>query len=162
MYWVFLQLWLTAGGVASVGARATFSSPDENARAGETAPKSQCQPTLATPLVSSCIYFSLIENVKVVPLPFSELTCIVPPSKSMIFFTVDKPTPVPFSPYLSMFDVVSYRLNMLEISSFFIPIPLSWNVKKMLSLFLKATILIFTISLSLYFKLFEIRFINIY
>jgi len=37
--------------VASVGERVTFSSPDENARAGETAPKFQCQPTLATPLV---------------------------------------------------------------------------------------------------------------
>jgi len=30
---------------------ATFSSPDENARAGETAPKFQRQPTLAAPLV---------------------------------------------------------------------------------------------------------------
>ena len=64
----------TAGGVASVGERVTFSSPDENARAGETAPKSQYQPTLATPLVSSCIYLSFIENVKVVPLPNTELT----------------------------------------------------------------------------------------
>jgi hypothetical protein len=42
---------ITAGGVARVGERVTFSSPDENARAGETAPKFQCQPTLATPLV---------------------------------------------------------------------------------------------------------------
>jgi hypothetical protein len=42
--------------VASVGERVTFSSPDENARAGETAPKFQCQPTLATPLVSTRIY----------------------------------------------------------------------------------------------------------
>jgi len=44
---------ITAGGVASVGERVTFSSPDENARAGETAPKFQCQPTLATPLVGN-------------------------------------------------------------------------------------------------------------
>jgi len=43
--------------VASVGERVTFSSPDENARAGETAPKFQCQPTLATPLVSKRILF---------------------------------------------------------------------------------------------------------
>ncbi len=50
-----IALLLTAGGVASVGERATFSSPDENARAGETAPKSQCQPTLATPLVGSWV-----------------------------------------------------------------------------------------------------------
>ena len=50
---VVLQWQPTAGGVASVGARVTFSSPDENARAGETAPKSQCQPTLATPLVTA-------------------------------------------------------------------------------------------------------------
>jgi hypothetical protein len=42
---------VTAGGVASVGERVTFSSPDENTQAGETAPKFQCQPTLATPLV---------------------------------------------------------------------------------------------------------------
>jgi hypothetical protein len=48
---------LTVGGVASVGERATFSSPDENARAGETAPKLQCQPTLATPLVMPRILF---------------------------------------------------------------------------------------------------------
>ena len=48
---IVLKLAITAGGVASVGERATFSSPDENARAGETAPKSRCQPTLATPLV---------------------------------------------------------------------------------------------------------------
>jgi len=47
---------LTAGGVASVGERVTFSSPDENARAGETAPKLQCQPTLATPLVGCCAF----------------------------------------------------------------------------------------------------------
>jgi len=46
-----LSFRLTAGGVASVGERVTFSSPDENARAGETAPKFQCQPTLAAPLV---------------------------------------------------------------------------------------------------------------
>ena len=44
----------TAGGVASVGARVTFSSPDENARADETAPSYRCQPTLATPLVVCC------------------------------------------------------------------------------------------------------------
>jgi len=42
---------LTAGGVTSGGARATFSSPDENARADETAPKFQRQPILGTPLV---------------------------------------------------------------------------------------------------------------
>ena len=48
---ISLQLLATAGGVASVGERVTFSSPDENARAGETAPKFQCQPTLAAPLV---------------------------------------------------------------------------------------------------------------
>lgn len=48
----------TAGGVASVGERVTFSSPDENARAGETAQKSQCQPTLATPLVVACALIS--------------------------------------------------------------------------------------------------------
>jgi len=48
---VFLHLLPTAGGVASVGERVTFSSPDENARAGETALKFQHQPTLATPLV---------------------------------------------------------------------------------------------------------------
>ena len=47
--------WVTAGGVTSVGERVTFSSPDENARAGETAPKLQCQPTLATPLVVCCV-----------------------------------------------------------------------------------------------------------
>jgi hypothetical protein len=47
----FLHLSLTGGGVTSGGARVTFSSPDENARAGKTAPKFQCQPTLATPLV---------------------------------------------------------------------------------------------------------------
>jgi hypothetical protein len=35
---------------------AAFSSPDENDRAGETAPKFQCQPTLATPLVRQRIY----------------------------------------------------------------------------------------------------------
>jgi len=46
----------TAGGVASVGERATFSSPDENARADEAAPKFQCQPTLATPFVGCCLY----------------------------------------------------------------------------------------------------------
>jgi len=34
----FLALGITVGGVASVGERAPFSSPDENARAGETAP----------------------------------------------------------------------------------------------------------------------------
>ena len=49
----FYSLPITAGGVASVGERVTFSSPDENAQAGETAPKFQCQPTLATPLVTS-------------------------------------------------------------------------------------------------------------
>ena len=54
-------------GVAEMGERVTFSSPDENARAGETAPKLQCQPTpclgstivvtrLATPLVSCCAF----------------------------------------------------------------------------------------------------------
>ena len=48
----------TAGGVASVGERVTFSSPDENARTGETAPKFQCQPTLAAPLVSNRNLFS--------------------------------------------------------------------------------------------------------
>jgi len=53
-----LKLPPTAGGVASVGERVTFSSPDENARAGETAPKSQCQPTLATPLVVACALIS--------------------------------------------------------------------------------------------------------
>ena len=37
--------------MASVEAHVTFSSPDENARAGETAPKFQHQPTLATPRV---------------------------------------------------------------------------------------------------------------
>ena len=47
---------VTGGGVASVGERVTFSSPDENARAGETAPKFQCQPTLATPLVMPSSY----------------------------------------------------------------------------------------------------------
>jgi hypothetical protein len=53
----FLRKWHTTdGGVASVGARVTFSSPDENARAGETAPKSQYQPTLATPLVGKRFY----------------------------------------------------------------------------------------------------------
>ena len=51
------MLLLTAGGVASVGERATFSSPDEKARADETAPKSQRQPTLATPLVSQRNYY---------------------------------------------------------------------------------------------------------
>ena len=51
---VVLKCPITAGGVASVGERVTFSSPDENARAGETAPKLQCQPTLATPLVRHC------------------------------------------------------------------------------------------------------------
>jgi len=45
--------------VASVGERVTFSSPDENARAGETAPKFQCQPTLATPLVMARYCFIL-------------------------------------------------------------------------------------------------------
>jgi hypothetical protein len=43
-----------------VGERATFSSSDENALAGETAPKFQCQPTLAKPLVRHSFYsFSL-------------------------------------------------------------------------------------------------------
>jgi len=52
----FIKLAVTAGGVASVGERVTFSSPDENARAGETVPKFHCQPTLATPLVvQSCL-----------------------------------------------------------------------------------------------------------
>ena len=37
--------------MASVGERAAFSSPDENARAGETVTKFQCHPTLATPRV---------------------------------------------------------------------------------------------------------------
>ncbi|MBN1988872.1 MAG: hypothetical protein JW783_05740 [Bacteroidales bacterium] len=37
--------------MTSLGERVTFSSPDENARAGETAPKFQYQPTLATPLI---------------------------------------------------------------------------------------------------------------
>lgn len=50
-YLSFFSLPPTAWGVASVGVRATFSSPDENARAGETAPSPQCQPTLAAPLV---------------------------------------------------------------------------------------------------------------
>ena len=50
------QCTLTAGGVASVGERVTFSSPDENARAGETAPKFLCQPALATPFVSRRFY----------------------------------------------------------------------------------------------------------
>jgi len=36
---VFLHLLPTVGGVASVGERVTFSSPDENDRADETAPK---------------------------------------------------------------------------------------------------------------------------
>ena len=54
------ELLPTAVGVASVGERATFSSPDENARAGETAPKSRCQPTLATPLVRCCPCFFII------------------------------------------------------------------------------------------------------
>ena len=55
-----MQLYPTAGGVASVGARVTFSSPDENARAGETAPKFQYQPTLATPLVGVSLFISAI------------------------------------------------------------------------------------------------------
>ena len=50
---------LTAGGVASVGERATFSSPDENARAGETVPMFQFQPTLATPLVGQRIFLKV-------------------------------------------------------------------------------------------------------
>jgi len=50
----------TAGGVASGGERVTFSSPDENARAGETAPKLQCQPTLATPRVGVSLFISAI------------------------------------------------------------------------------------------------------
>ena len=55
---------LTAGGVARVGERVAFSSPDENARAGETAPKFQYQPTLATPLVSACTFYnSLIDSM---------------------------------------------------------------------------------------------------
>lgn len=55
------MVYLTAGGVASVGGRATFSSSDQNARAGETAPKSTCQPALATPLVMGlfCIKINL-------------------------------------------------------------------------------------------------------
>jgi len=61
----FLKCPITAGGVASVGARATFSSPDENDRAGETAPESQRQPTLATPLVTTCAFIlSLLYIVK--------------------------------------------------------------------------------------------------
>ena len=44
-----------------MGERVTFSSPDENARAGETAPKFQCQPALATPLVTAC--FLLFSNI---------------------------------------------------------------------------------------------------
>lgn len=42
---------LTGGAVARVEERATFSSPEGKARTGETAPKFQRQPTLATPLV---------------------------------------------------------------------------------------------------------------
>jgi len=57
-YSFFLEWGITAGGVANVGERVTFSSPDENARAGETAQKPQCQPTLATPLVMGCCYLS--------------------------------------------------------------------------------------------------------
>jgi hypothetical protein len=49
---------LSAGGVASLGERVTpdsyrGSSPDENARAGETAQKFHYQPTLAAPLVTA-------------------------------------------------------------------------------------------------------------
>jgi len=55
---VILLCHTTAGGVASVGERVTFSSPDENARAGETAPKLQCQSTLATPLVVASAFYS--------------------------------------------------------------------------------------------------------
>ena len=50
-------------GVASVGERVTFSSPDENARADETAPKSQYQPTLATPLVGKRYLIFLFKSV---------------------------------------------------------------------------------------------------
>ncbi len=57
----FLPLLTTAGGVASVGVRVTFSSPDENARAGETAPKFRNQPTLATPLVGTSFYLVCID-----------------------------------------------------------------------------------------------------
>ena len=59
----FLALGITAGGVASAGERVTFSSPDENARAGKTAPKLQCQPTLATPLVVHCGSCSSMFNI---------------------------------------------------------------------------------------------------
>jgi len=52
-------LYSLAGGVASVGERVTFSSPNENAHAGETAPMFQYQPTLATPLVTHSFYFFL-------------------------------------------------------------------------------------------------------
>ncbi len=50
--------------MASVGERATFSSPDENARAGETAPKFQCQPTLATPLVTNRFFIFKFQMVQ--------------------------------------------------------------------------------------------------
>ena len=56
-------------GVWQVGeCGATFSSPDENARAGETAPKLQCQPTLATPLVGHSIFIYQINNRQVLSL----------------------------------------------------------------------------------------------
>jgi len=56
LFHYFLKLHITAR-----GERATFSSPNENAQAGETVPKFQCQPTLATPLVGGS-YFILTSS----------------------------------------------------------------------------------------------------
>lgn len=42
---------LTAGGVASAGARVSISSCDEIAQTGDLAPNLRNQPALATPLV---------------------------------------------------------------------------------------------------------------
>jgi len=43
---------VTVGGVASVGERVTFSSPDENARAGEKAPSPNVNPHWLHPLLA--------------------------------------------------------------------------------------------------------------
>ena len=51
---------LTAGGMKSMGIAGYVFVPEENARAGETAPKFQCQPTLAKPLCCVLCFRTLI------------------------------------------------------------------------------------------------------
>ena len=69
---------ITVGGVASGGVRATFSSPDENDRAGGTASKPLYQPTLATPRVgTSTLIYHLFSISKAPPNSVSN-----PPSRT--------------------------------------------------------------------------------